>query len=89
VKQRQPRPKFASLTPQEQQQRKQLGYIIMCWAIVGSVVIDQFLLKGRLIPPGLLFRSLSFLSFFPFDQFLLTLFVPAITVWWVYRVYWK
>ena len=73
------------LPPEEQYERTQLGYIIMCWGIVGSVVVDQFVLKGRLIPlaTGAVFNT------FPFSQFLVSFFVPAIVVWWVYKVYWK
>ena len=54
----------------------------MCWATVGSVLIDQFVLKGRLFP----FRHLNFI---PFDQFFLTFFIPFIAIWWVLTVYWK
>ncbi len=81
-KSRAPRKPFRELTDEEQHTLKQVGYIIMCWAIVGSVFIDQFFLKGRFIP---VFKG----AFFPFDQFLLTLFVPAIAIWWVIKVYWK
>ena len=50
------RKRFRDLTPEEQHERKQFGYIIMCWATVGSVLIDQFVLKGRVFP----FRHLNF-----------------------------
>jgi hypothetical protein len=58
----------------------------MCWGAVGSVVVDQFVLKGRLIPWG---TGSSIFNSFPFDQFLLSFFVPALVVWWVIKVYWK
>jgi hypothetical protein len=76
------RKRFKDMTPDEQHEHKQIGYVIMCWATVGSAVVDQFLLKGRVFP-------FSKLDFFPFDQFLLTLFIPAITIWWVVKVFWK
>jgi hypothetical protein len=83
---KQRRKRYKDLTAEEQYERKQLGYIIMCWGAVGSVLIDQFILKGRLIPWG---NGNSIFNGFPFDQFLLSFFVPALVIWWVYRVYWK
>jgi hypothetical protein len=86
------RKRYKDLSPEEQYERTQLGYIIMCWGIVGSVLVDQFVLKGRLIPWG---SGTSVLNEFPFDfvlpggQFLLSFFVPPIVIWWVFKVYWK
>ncbi len=80
-----PRKRYKDLSPEEQYERKQLGYIVMCWGIVGSVLVDQFVFKGRLIP----WRATGVFSNFPFDQFLLSFFVPALVIWWVYKVYWK
>jgi hypothetical protein len=79
------RVRFDKLSPEEQYERKQYGYIIMCWGAVASAFIDQFILKGRLIPWG----TRAFFTTFPFDQFFLSLFIPPIVIWWVYRVYWK
>src|SRR5580704_2917720 len=76
------RKRYKDLSPEEQYERTQLGYIIMCWAIVGSVVVDQFVLKGRLIPLG----TGAVFNTFPFSQFLVSFFVPAAVVWWVYKV---
>jgi len=86
-KARRPHRRFKDLSEAEQYERKQLGYIIMCWGIVGSVLIDQFVLKGRFIPFGK--TGSSIFNSFPFDQFLLTFFVPALVIVWVYKVYWK
>ncbi len=73
---------MSQLSPDEQKERKQLGILMMTWSIIGSVAIDQFL-----IPKGLLLSGIiPFLSFLPF---LLTLFVPAATIWYVLKVYWK
>jgi hypothetical protein len=76
-----PRKRFKDLTPEEQHERKQLGYIIMCWGTIGSVLVDQFVLK-RVFP----FRDLNFI---PFNWFILTLFVPFLVIWWVLKEYWK
>jgi hypothetical protein len=85
-KRKQPRKRFNKLTPEEQHERRQFGYIIMCWGAVGSVLLDQFALKGRLIPWG---TGTSMFNSFPFDQFFLSFFVPALVILWVFRVYWK
>jgi hypothetical protein len=86
LKPKKKRVRFDKLSPEEQYERKQMGYIIMSWGLVGSVIIDQFVLKGRLIPWG---SGSSMFNSFPFDQFLLTFFVPIAVVTWVLRVYWK
>ena len=44
------RKRFRDLSEEEQHERRQFGYIIMCWATVGSVMLDQFVLKGHLFP---------------------------------------
>lgn len=76
------RKRYRDLSPEEQYQRKQIGIVIMCWATIGSALIDQFVLKGHVFP-------YKHFSFFPFDQFLLTLFVPFLVAWWVFKEYWK
>jgi Type II secretion system (T2SS), protein E, N-terminal domain len=81
------RKRFKDLTPEEQHERRQLGYVIMCWATIGSVLVDQFVLKGHLFPYTHFLKGS--LSFFPLDQFFLTLFLPAIGIWWVITEYWK
>jgi curved DNA-binding protein CbpA len=74
--------RFKDLTPEEQHERKQIGYIIMCWGTIGSVLVDQFVLKGRVFP----YRHFDII---PFNWFLLTLFVPFLVIWWVVKEYWK
>jgi Type II secretion system (T2SS), protein E, N-terminal domain len=77
------RKRVRDLTPEELHERKQLGYIIMCWAFVVPVLLDQFLLKGHVFP----YKHGP--SFFPFDQLLLTFFVPWPVIWWVVKEYWR
>jgi hypothetical protein len=77
------RARYRDLTPQEQHERTQLGYIIMCWGFVVPVLIDQFLLKGHVFP----YKHGP--TFFPFDQLLLTFFAPWPVVWWVFKEYWR
>jgi Type II secretion system (T2SS), protein E, N-terminal domain len=81
-KAQQVRKRYKDLSPEEQHQRKQLGYIIMCWGFVVPVLIDQLLLKGHLFP----YKHGP--TFFPFDQLLLTFFVPWLVIWWVVKTYW-
>jgi|SRR5580704_1642594 hypothetical protein len=78
------RKRFKDLAPEEQYQRKQIGYIIMCWGFVAPALIDQFVLKGHVFP-----YTHGPFTFFPFDQFLLTLLIPWVTIWWVMKEYWK
>jgi hypothetical protein len=81
------RKRFAQLTEAEQRERVQFGWIIVSWAVVGSILIDRFLLYGRVFP----YRHppIFFLDWWPFTGFLLTLFVPVLVFWWVYKIYWK
>ena len=77
------RKRYRDLTPEEQHERKQLGYIIMCWGFVVPVLVDQFLLKGHVFP----YKHGP--TFFPFDQLLLSFFVPWLVIWWVVKEYWR
>ncbi|WP_166831358.1 GspE/PulE/PilB domain-containing protein [Thalassoroseus pseudoceratinae] len=67
---------WSQLTPDEQRERKSLGIIMMCWGIIGSVMIDTFILPESL-------------KFIPVVPFLFTLIVPPIVIWYVLKVYWK
>ncbi len=72
-----PKRYFAQLSPEEQQQKKQMGYLAMCWATIGSVVIDQFVLfPAWTSAPG-------FLLFFT------PIFIVPPVAWFVTKVYWK
>ena len=72
-----PKRYFAQLSPEEQQKKTQMGYLTMCWATIGSVLIDQFVLfPAWTSAPGFL------LFFMPL------LIVPTV-VWFVTKVYWK
>lgn len=74
-------PRFSDLSPEEQQQRKQLGMIMMMWGFIGPVLLDQFLVKG------LIGQQLSgVLSYLPS---LTTLIVTPAVVLFVTKVYWK
>lgn len=77
------RKRFRDLSAEEQNELKQFGYIIMCWGFVLPVILDQFLLKGRVFP------YTHGPTFFPFDQLLLTLFIPWLVIWWVVKEFWK
>lgn len=67
---------WSQLTPEEQASRKQIGYLIMCWGTIGSVLIDQFVVFKFLWPT------------FPFF-FLMPLFLVPAVVLYVKNVYWK
>ncbi len=73
---------MSKLSEEDKRERKQMGILMINGAIVGSVVVDNFLL-----PKALLVSSwLPILSFLPF---FLTLIIPPIVVWYVLKVYWK
>src|SRR5690606_19314084 len=74
-----PRKPMAQLPPEEQQKRKNIGYLIMMWAVMGSALVDTFV-----IPEGM---KLS--NWIPFLPFFLTLIIPPIAIWYVLKVYWK
>lgn len=67
---------WSQLTPDEQASRKQMGYLIMCWGTIGSVILDQLVV----------FKFIW--TTFPFF-FLLPIFVVPVVVWYVKTVYWK
>ncbi len=71
-----PRRYWSQLTPDEQASRKQMGYLIMCWGTIGSVILDQLVVFKFIWPT------------FPFF-FLLPIFVVPAVVWYVKKVYWK
>lgn len=71
-----PRRYWSQLTQEEQAERKQWGYLLMCWFTIGSVILDQFVIFKFVWPT------------FPFF-FLLPIFVVPAVVWYVKKVYWK
>lgn len=70
------RPRWKDLSEGEKTQRKQMGLLFMCWATIGSVLIDQFVIRPLILPKWSML-------------FLLTLFVPLGVVMWVRNTYWK
>ncbi len=71
-----PRQYWAQLTPEEQSSRTQIGYLLMCWATIGSVLLDNFVVFPYVWPT------------FPFFFLCPMAIVPA-AVWYVKKVYWK
>jgi len=73
-----PRQRFSQLPEAEQRQRKQIGYIMLMWGLIGPIFIDEFFVKPAV--PAIAFGFLPSLT-----TFLVT---PCI-VFFVTRVYWK
>ncbi|WP_437203171.1 hypothetical protein [Planctomicrobium sp. SH664] len=69
---------FASLTPEEQKSRKQMGLLFMCW----SVVVPMF--PAMLSAP----MKATLPAFIGYLPYLVVLSAPA-TIWWVTQKYWK
>lgn len=73
---------MSQLSESETKERKQVGLILMLWSIVGSALIDSFLIPDTL--------KLSYwIPFLPFLPFFLTIIIPPIAIWYVMKVYWK
>lgn len=73
---------MSQLSEGEKRERKQVGYIIMSWAVVGSALLDTFLIPDAM-------KVSNWIPFLPFLPFFLTLIIPPIAVWYVLKVYWK
>ena len=74
-------PAFTQLSKDEQAERKNLGKIFMLWSVIGSVLVDQFVMKPHIlgVTQGL-FANLPSLT---------TLIVPPIVIFYILKVYWK
>lgn len=75
------KPAFSQLSKDEQHERKNLGKIFMLWGVIGSVLIDQFVVK-----PHILGVTQGFFANLPS---LTTLIVAPMVVYYVLKVYWK
>ena len=71
-----PKRYWSQLTPEEQAGRTQIGYLIMCWGTISSVLLDQFVVFPYVWSP-------------PIIPFLCPLFLVPAVVWFVKKVYWK
>lgn len=65
---------MSQLSPEELQQRKQMGILFICWSVIGSVVLDQLVIPTSWQVPYI---------------GLLALFVPPATIAFVWKVYWR
>jgi hypothetical protein len=73
---------FTQLSKDEQLERKNLGKIFMAWGVIGSVLIDQFVVKPHIL-------GVSIDSLFAYLPSLATLIVSPIVIFYVLKVYWK
>lgn len=67
--------RFSEQSEGEQQHRKQIGYLAICWSIIVCVLADRFVLAA--------------MDWWPNSLFLTTFIIPPIVVWYVVKVYWK
>lgn len=71
------RGRMAELSKEEQERRKQLGYIAICWSLVLCALFDRLVLLpmlGRSYPPTL---------------FVTAFLIPPLVTWYVLKVYWR
>ncbi len=73
---------FSQLSKDEQHQRKSLGKIFMAWGFIGSVLIDQFVVKPHIL-------GVTMDSMFTYLPSLTTLIVAPCVIYYVLKVYWK
>ena len=73
---------FSQLSKDEQLERTNLGKIFMAWGFIGSVLIDQFVVKPHIL-------GVTMDSMFAYLPSLTTLIVAPIVVYYVLKVYWK
>jgi len=72
--------RFSQLTPEEQNERKQMGILIICWALIGPIMLDEFLMKPYILPDALKI---------PYVPSVLTILISPATVLYVLKSYWK
>jgi len=72
----QPGKRMSQLSAEERKQRRQYGILIMCWAMFGSYLIDEFVIRRQFLPH---WSSL----------YGTVLIVAPLSIWYVLRVYWK
>lgn len=71
--------RFNQLPPEEQQQKKQIGYILLMWGLIAPILIDNYLVKP----------SVSALDFGAFVPSITTILVTPCVVFFVTKVFWK
>ncbi|MEX0716056.1 MAG: hypothetical protein WD066_05690 [Planctomycetaceae bacterium] len=69
--------RFSERSEGEQQHRKQIGYLAICWSVIVCVLVDRFVLAALM---G---------NWFPPTVFLTTFLIPPIVALYVVKVYWK
>jgi hypothetical protein len=76
-----PRKVWSQFTPEEQQQRKQMGYIIICWAFI-LPMLPQILYAVRV-------TSLPLFGLGMFVCLGIAAVTGGLAAWWVTQKYWK
>ncbi|MBA3313126.1 MAG: general secretion pathway protein GspE [Planctomycetota bacterium] len=66
---------FSQLSDAEKHEKRLIGIIILCWAFIGSALIDTFVVRNFLITTDW--------------PFFITLIAAPAAVFYVFRVYWK
>ena len=73
-------PRLSELSPAEQQERKQYGWLFISWGIIAPILVDEFLVKPYVLPDALKIANVPSVT---------TLIVAPTVAWWVFKVYWK
>ena len=73
---------FASLSPDEQKERKQYGYLILCWSLILPMLP---LLARAILSNSVTARIPDVLFYMPY----LAIITVPLAAWWVTQKYWK
>jgi hypothetical protein len=71
---------MSQLSDDEQKERKQYGWLFICWGVILPVLIDEFVVKPNFMPTALKIANIPSIT---------TLLVAPAVIWWVLTVYWK
>ncbi|MBM83145.1 MAG: general secretion pathway protein GspE [Planctomycetaceae bacterium] len=72
--------RMSQLSPEEQQERKQIGILIICWALIGPIMFDEFIMKPYVLPG---FLNIAYVPS------VTTFLVSPATIFYVLKTYWK
>ena len=71
---------MSQLSEGEQRERKQVGWLLICWGFIVPIMLDEFVLKPYILPNFMLI---------PYVPSVATFLISPAVVWYVRNVYWK
>jgi hypothetical protein len=71
---------LSQMSSEERQERKQHGWLFICWGIIVPVLVDEFFMKPHVLPDALNIVNIPSVT---------TVIVAPAVIWRVLTVYWK